>query len=240
MPVFFPAFFFIYNTMKERLQQIIQLITPDAAGLIDIGTDHGFVPVHMALRGFKGNIIATDLREEPLQKAKQYALGKGVLQKIDFYLSDGLDGCNRQLFDTIVISGMGGDTICSILDRAEWLMEPGYHLILQPMTHPEVVRYWLVNNGYRIDHELLSADADHYFQVISCRFGLNSILSDAEYLIGSSFGRREDPLYQRLIAHQIRILNKKCTGISRSGRVRDSEMRFLCQIMSQLKELQIS
>ena len=226
--------------MKERLQQIIQLIQPDAVGIIDVGTDHGFVPVQMALCGFNGNIIATDLREDPLMKAKKYAREKDVFNRIEFYCADGLEECSRQLFDTIVISGMGGDTICRILDRAEWLMEPGYHLILQPMTHPEVVRYWLVHNGYRIDCELLSAEADHYFQIISSVFGENKSLSDAEYLIGSSAGRREDPLYQKLILHQIWILNKKCEGIIRGENSKESELNFLRQILAQLKELQIS
>ena len=226
--------------MKERLHQIIQQIRPEASGFIDIGTDHGYVPVQMALRGFKGNIIATDLRKEPLKKAKQYAQKMGVLERIDFYLADGLDGCNTQMFDTIVISGMGGDTICTILDRAEWLMEPGYHLILQPMTHPEVVRYWLVNNGYMIDQELLSAESGHFFQIISSSFGQNSTLTDAEFLIGSSKDREEDLLYQRLIAHQIRILDKRIEGIISSGRSMETELGFIQHTITQLKELQVT
>lgn len=60
--------------------------------------------------------------------------------------------------DTIVIAGMGGDMICRILDEAEWCMSGKYKLILQPMTKQDILRYWLVNNGFEICRELIAED----------------------------------------------------------------------------------
>ena len=224
--------------MKERIEQIIQLIRPDSSGIIDVGTDHGYVPVQLARSGFTGAIFASDIREAPLRKAISYASECNVLDRITFSLADGLDGSNPDCFDTIIIAGMGGDTICRILDRAEWLESPGYSLILQPMTHAEVVRYWLVHNGYRIDRELLSCEADHFFQLMFCQFGQNNKMSDAEYLVGSSGNRNRDLLYQMLVNHQIQILEKKYRGLSDSFIEKKEELVFWQKVIMELKELQ--
>lgn len=72
--------------------------------------------------------------------------------------------------DTIVIAGMGGDMICRILDEAEWCMSGKYKLILQPMTKQDILRYWLVNNGFEICRELIAEDAGVLYQILTDAF----------------------------------------------------------------------
>ena len=103
--------------MNKRLEAIYALIG-EGRGLVDVGTDHGYIPTALAQSGYAGNIIASDIKPGPLQAARRSAENAGVADKIDFLLCDGLDGCDPSAIDTIVIAGMGGDTICGILDRA--------------------------------------------------------------------------------------------------------------------------
>ena len=78
---------------------------------------------------------------------------------------------------------MGGDLICDIIDRAEWTMDSAYKLILQPMTKSEVLRFWLVNNGYNIEKETY---IDCY-TILSVRFsGQNSRYNDSEIYVGKN------------------------------------------------------
>ena len=135
--------------MNKRMHAIVKYIEP-GRGLIDVGTDHGYLPTWMASHGYHGNIIAADINAAPLQKARENAEKAGVTDRITFQLCDGLEQCKPESVDTIIIAGMGGDLICRILDLAEWCMDRRYKLILQPMTKSEVLRYWLTNNEFEI------------------------------------------------------------------------------------------
>lgn len=113
--------------MNKRLEAIMAHIPQNGRGVIDVGTDHGYLPAALFQRGYTGKLIAADINAEPLSKAKRTAESIGAEDVISLRLCDGLDGCDPSEVDTIVIAGMGGDTICGILDRAEWCMGAGVH-----------------------------------------------------------------------------------------------------------------
>lgn len=169
--------------MDKRMHAIVKYIEA-GRGLIDVGTDHGYLPVWMAKHGYKGNIIASDINRGPLKKAIDTAEAAGLSHRIDFRQSDGLVDCKPDSVDTIIIAGMGGELICRILDMAEWCMDRRYKLILQPMTKSEVLRYWLVNNEFEICVEDLIPEGDSIYQLMVARFGGVTRLSDAELFIG--------------------------------------------------------
>ena len=114
--------------MNTRLEHILSYIE-DGKGTIDVGTDHGYLPIELFRRGYNGLLYASDVNSEPLNKAARNAVEACCDDKISFLLCDGLDLCPENEVDTIVIAGMGGDTICGILDRAEWCMSPSYKLL---------------------------------------------------------------------------------------------------------------
>lgn len=201
--------------MNKRLELISALIPP-SVGFADVGTDHGYLPVHMARHGYKGNIIASDLRATPLSCAVASAREAQVEERIRFVLCDGLDGTAPDEVDTIVIAGMGGDTICGILDRAEWCMDARYLLILQPMTKAEILRYWLVNNGFAIEQEHLLRDAGETYQLFTARFGGEKRLCDAELFSGCYPLVRSQPLFPEYLDALIRRFEKAIGGMGRA------------------------
>lgn len=172
--------------MNDRLK-VIESYICDGVGIIDVGTDHGFLPILLARNGYTGNIIASDIAIEPLSNAKHTASAEGVSDRIKFTLADGLDSCSPDEVDTIVVAGMGGDTITGILDKAEWCMDKKYRFILQPMTKAEVLRFWLVNNGITIISETIVKDAGKLYSVIYAAFsGINQSLNDGELFTGKT------------------------------------------------------
>ena len=203
--------------MNKRLELISALI-PSGVGFADIGTDHGYLPVHMARQGYAGNIIASDLRPDPLSCAVASAREAQVEERIRFTLCDGLDGTAPDEVDTIVVAGMGGDTICGILDRAEWCMDARYLLILQPMTKAEILRYWLVNNGFAIEQEHLLRDAGETYQLFTARFGGETRLCDAELFAGCYPLVRSQPLFPEYLEALIRRFEKAIGGMGRAKR----------------------
>jgi len=223
--------------MKKRLEAIMAHIS-DGIGTVDVGTDHGYLPAALALRGYRGNLIASDIRPGPLQAAKRTAAEIGVSESIRFLLCDGLELCEPDAVDTIVIAGMGGDTICRILDRAEWTMDPRYTMILQPMTKAEVLRYWLSNNEYEIVKEDLVKEAGKLYQLLIVRFGRSMALSDAELYTGAFASVRELPLAKEMLEEQIRRIAKQLSGLGLAGAEPPAgRQKILKGVLAELKEM---
>ncbi|MBQ9662877.1 MAG: SAM-dependent methyltransferase [Oscillospiraceae bacterium] len=223
--------------MNRRLSQLFDLLPKAGKGIIDIGTDHGMIPIRLAQSGYPGRILASDIVQGPLNTAIEAAAACGLEGHIDFLLCDGLERCPPNAVDTILIAGMGGDTICGILDRAEWLFSAPYRLVLQPMTRAEVVRYWLIHNEYRIEKEAVISEDQHVYQMFAAIPGKNESMEDAEYLVGSMkiphFG--DSPIL--LIERQIELTEKKLSGLSMASDERSPTYLFYTGIRNQLNRM---
>ena len=222
--------------MNKRLEAIYTLIG-EGRGLVDVGTDHGYIPTALAQNGYSGKIIASDIHPGPLQSARRSAESAGVADRIDFLLCDGLDGCDPSVIDTIVIAGMGGDTICGILDRAEWCMTPDYTLILQPMSKAEVVRYWLAYNGYEFLDEVLVKDGGIIYQIIRARIKDNTSLSLAEMYTGELSLVRKNELFGEYLDLLISRFETGIKGLERAKDCEPCSLSLKKQICSELLEM---
>lgn len=220
--------------MNRRLQAIEALVE-DGVGLIDVGTDHGYLPLALARRGYPGALIAADIGVGPLNAARRNVADAGLEDRIRFLLCDGLALCEPEAVDTVVIAGMGGDSICGILDRAEWVLDPRYTLLLQPMTRSEVLRYWLTNNGFSILEERLVRDNGAIYALLRARFGGESKLTDAELYTGAFPLVEKEPLWAEFLSLQLRRLEKSIAGLRASGR-EPGRLRLLEGVWTQLKE----
>jgi len=222
--------------MNPRLEKIFECIE-NGTGVIDVGTDHGYLPVELARKGYTGNIFASDINREPIMLAKQNAENAGVSDRINFSHCDGLEECPPDKIDTIVIAGMGGDTICGILDRAEWSMDSKYTLLLQPMTKQEVIRYWLVYNEYEILDEVLVKDSGTVYQIIKAKFGGYTALNDAELFTGEFEKVKNNECFPELLtALKTRFEKAKC-GLISSDREMEGKIKLIGKILLELDKM---
>lgn len=222
--------------MDDRLKKIAANIEP-GVGFADVGTDHGYIPAALALGGYTGQIYATDIHSAPLQRAVKTAEEAGVADRIRFLCCDGLALCDPETIDTIVIAGMGGDLICRILDEAAWCLSEKYKLILQPMTKNEVVRYWLVNNGFGIEREQLSPDGDKVYQIIIARFGGETKLNRAELFTGKYALCDDKALFARSLALIRRRMGRAVRGMEGAGSEPGGRLALYQSILRELEEM---
>ena len=206
----------------RRLDKIAELAGNAARGVADVGTDHGYIPIKLRKSGFMGRIIASDINEMPLEAAIKNAYEYNLEDSIEFILTDGLNYRDYSDIDTVIIAGMGGDVICSILDRADWSREKYCRLILQPMTKYEILRYWLVNNGYEITAEELVLESGRIFRIFTAAFtGTNTALEDFELFTGKTEIIEHNSDYYRMLcieeARTGKILYGLKPGSSKSG-----------------------
>lgn len=210
--------------MNNRLYKICSYIT-DGLGVIDVGTDHGYLPIELCDRGYTGNIIAADINEDPLNKAVRAAAEAGYSDRISFLLCDGLEKCPHDAIDKIVIAGMGGDTICGILERTQWCRNSNYTLYLQPMSKAEILRKWLIDNGFAIIAEDLVVDNETIYQVISAKFRASMVLNEAQLYIGLKELHSDLDLYEELRQQLIKRFNRAVDGMSGAEK-RDMSFRI--------------
>ena len=214
--------------LQPRLQLLASLV-PEGSRLADVGTDHGYVPVYLLQRGLIEGAIASDIGAEPLQHAKNTAAEYGV-EGIDFRLCPGLDAVAPKECDTILIAGMGGETIITILENAPWTKRGDHLLLLQPMTKVEMLRKWLTDNGYTFTGERLVFDKDHLYPIMLVRGGTQKKLSLAQQYGGVMLDG--DPLYGEYLDERIMKLTVAIDGLMRA---KDEGHRATAQEMDAIR-----
>lgn len=178
----------------------------------DIGTDHAYLPVYLVQNGKITHAIAADINKGPLQSGMETINRCGVSDKVSARLSNGLEKISPDECDDIVIAGMGGELICSIIENAQWLKSPDKHLVLQPMTRPEALRSYLYSNGFEIVREQAEQSDGKIYTVMLARFsGCTETLSDFSARVGKLNPERElDRLY---LEKKVSSLKRKHSGL---------------------------
>lgn len=155
--------------LPERLKAIASCIDERSA-VADIGTDHGYLPVYLAQTRRARRIIASDVSSGSLSSARRNAAKYGVTDKIEFVHAPGLDRIAQGDADTIVIAGVGGETILAILEKAPWTLDASaagkLKLILQPQTKLDVLRNFMHDKGYKINNEISVTDRRREYTIL--------------------------------------------------------------------------
>lgn len=220
--------------ISKRLLLCASMVRPGAA-VADVGTDHGFLPIHLLQNGICKHVLAADLREKPLQTAMTNAARYGTADRTDFRLSDGLHNINPDEFDTLVCAGMGGDCIALILDAAPWIRDEKYTLILQPQSSGNDLRRYLGENGYRIEEEHLVQDGRFLYAAMKARFGDGRPLTPGEQYASPALLASDDPLLTPYLMRIARSLRETVAGISRGDT--EDDRRKLAYYSAALTEI---
>lgn len=155
--------------LSLRLSTIASLV-PDGARVCDVGTDHGYLAIHLKASGKVKSIIAADINPLPLQNAAKNIEKAGV-SGIELRLCDGLSGIKPNEADTVIIAGMGGEVISGIIERGfSVAKQRDKTLILQPTTSPEALRKFLLTNGFEIFKEVPILENGKLYSVMLVKY----------------------------------------------------------------------
>ena len=200
--------------LTPRLMTAVPYVRPGHL-VADIGTDHAYLPIYLCETGRLTPVttangetlcaIAADINQGPVDRADQHIATARLTACIRTVRTDGL--CGLDLYDPsdIVIFGMGGELIASILAASPWVNRAGKRLILQPMTHAEKLRAYLLSAGYAIIGETLSREGDRIYQTICAEStgkgdDTSVNLNAAELAVGQASLRVGDPEQKKLYA----------------------------------------
>ncbi len=210
------------SEMTPRLLCAASMVR-NGAVVADVGTDHAYLPIYLISSGNAVRAIASDINEGPLSRAEANIRRFALSDKIATRLTPGLTGIEAYAPTDILICGMGGELIASILEAAEFVKNSDICLILQPMTSARELRLWLAANGFAIEEERFAKEKEKLYVVIAASYtGEPYAISPEDSFIG--FGKGE--LLAEWIQKQIGGLQKQVNGLAKAGK-EDPDLNML-------------
>ncbi len=206
--------------LTKRLQTIADMVRQGSIP-VDVGTDHGYIPVYLVENEICKSAVACDINEKPLNSCRMLVSQTGLNDKIKCVLSNGLQSVNDE-FDTVIIAGMGGELIADILSKAENVALK--NIILNPMTHPEIARKWLFDNGFKITKDIIVSDGRHHYSIFSAEYvGNVGEKTQADYYLGSISDFSDKEYFEHLLVY---LKNKQKSGIDYNDLIKTIEEKL--------------
>ena len=202
--------------LDNRLKKIAELVSGEGIA-VDVGTDHAYLAAELVKSGKCSRVIASDVKEGPLESARNTVEKYGVSDNVELVLSDGLENISLNGVSDIVIAGMGGETIAAIMENAAADKPYDIRFILQPMTKVELLRRKLYEMCYEITEEHIVADGDKmYVVIVAENAGDWRLLTEFESLYG--FFENDEPgaEYRRNEAQRLEKVSAALEGSGKS------------------------
>jgi len=185
--------------------------------LVDIGTDHGYIPIYAVKNNICRRAIGTDLREGPLKAALRNIKKNAVEGRVELRQGNGLESVLLEECDQVVISGMGGTLIRDILSESIEKAKRANFLVLQPNTALYHLRKWLYESGFDISDETLSLDAGKFYVIMRAKWnGVPEKFSDVDYYLGVRLFSGNDPLLDAYLKRKLNEVEVILEGRAKS------------------------
>ncbi|WP_138493253.1 tRNA (adenine(22)-N(1))-methyltransferase [Paenibacillus pinistramenti] len=173
--------------LSARLQKIADYL-PEGCTFADIGSDHALLPAAAVLTGRAAGAVAGEVNDGPLEAAKRQVASAGLGSKISVRKGNGLAVIKAGEVGVITIAGMGGALIAAILSEGLDKLKGVQRLILQPNVGEDMVRRWLLEQGWVLTaEEILEEDGKIYEILVADR------LEDASSANGEIYKERPIP-----------------------------------------------
>ena len=187
--------------LSKRLLKVASLV--DTEEIIDIGCDHALLDIYSTNKGYK--CTAIDNKETVLNITYNNIKESNLLDKINIVCSNGLDNYKVKGTETVIIAGMGTNTILEILKNQEF--DKINTLIIQSNNDLYKLRKEICKNYY-IDKEIIVFDKK-YYNIIKFKKGKRKY-SYFDYYFGLSNDKNYiNYLYNKLYNVYINIPLKK-------------------------------
>ena len=193
--------------LSRRLETLISFVRPGFSAA-DIGTDHGFVPIELVSRGICPRALAMDVRPGPLSAAREHIRERRLEDRIETRLSDGLECLLPGETDAILMAGMGGSLMLSLITAAPDKARSARRLIVSPQSEHARFREGLYRAGFLLVRETDLWEDDKYYVIMEAVPGEAKLPSPAELAYGPLLLAGRSPALKVLLGKELRRISR--------------------------------
>lgn len=180
--------------ISKRLELVASFVSQGAI-LLDVGSDHAYLPIELVERGQIKSAIAGEVVEGPYQSVVKNVEAHGLKEKIQVRLANGLAAFEEtDQVSVITIAGMGGRLIARILEEGLGKLANVERLILQPNNREDDLRIWLQDHGFQIVAESILEEAGKFYEILVVEAGQMK-LSASDIRFGPFLSREISPVF---------------------------------------------
>ncbi|MEN2765965.1 tRNA (adenine(22)-N(1))-methyltransferase [Ornithinibacillus xuwenensis] len=182
--------------LSERLLNVASFL-PQGSNFADIGSDHAYLPCYVCQNDQTARAIAGEVNEGPFSSAQDTVEKYQLNHLIDVRLGNGLSVLKHDEVEQVVIAGMGGSLIRSILEEGKDKLSKVELIIAQPNVDEKNVRHWLTLHDYEIQDEVILEENGHTYEIIVGKKGTDKInhLTEKDLLFGPILGKEKNELF---------------------------------------------
>lgn len=185
--------------LSHRMQAVADMVT-QGSRVVDVGCDHGYVSIYLVQCQKAEHVLAMDINEGPLLRARQHVEQAKLQSYITLRRSDGLCEFVNGEADTLICAGMGGRLMQRILEREPDKTKSLKELILQPQSEILLFRRFLSNQGYSVIQENMIREEGKFYPVMKAvKTGGHVPLSEIEARFGPVLLRQKHPVLQQYL-----------------------------------------
>lgn len=168
------------KVLSKRLHTVAMYV-PKNAFFADIGSDHAYLPCYICSIDSTANAIAGEINDGPFQSAKEHVEALKLTNQIAVVKGNGLEVIKNHSVRQIVIAGMGGSLIRSILDSGADLLTTVERIIVQPNVDAHLVREWFSQRRFQLVAEEIIKEDGHIYEILVADSGNGlAIYTDTE------------------------------------------------------------
>jgi len=180
--------------ISKRLELVASFV-PQGSILLDVGSDHAYLPIELVERGQIEAAIAGEVVDGPYQSALKNVEAHGLKEKIQVRLANGLAAFEEEdQVSVITIAGMGGRLIATILEEGLDKLSGVERLILQPNNREDDLRIWLQDHGFQIVAESILEEAGKFYEILVVEAGQMK-LSASDVRFGPFLSKEVSPVF---------------------------------------------
>lgn len=220
--------------LSPRLIAVAELV-PFGSCVVDIGTDHAYVPVHLIRSGRAAKVIASDVHEGPVDNARHVVEKAGLESVIEIRLGSGFETVKSEEVDVAILAGMGGFLIRDLIIECMALVKNLKLLVLQPMVAIRELRSWLVEMGFELVEERVAVEGKKYYEIFSVRYtGVCQFADEKLAEIGQNMIHSTDTISMQYLAFKIVKLERL---LEETSKAREPDQNTRSSIKERLKIL---
>jgi tRNA (adenine22-N1)-methyltransferase len=184
-----------------RLDALAEMVPP-CDTLIDVGTDHAYLPVMLIGQDKVRRAIAGDIGEGPCEAARKTVSLYHLSDRVDVRLGSGLTVVTPGEVNVIVMAGMGAGTMLQVLAASPdvWQHPACCAMVLQPMSDSEKIRRWCEASGWGIEAENLAKEGPRIYEMLRLIPCAGYRYPGLSYLVGDDLVKKKHPLLGEFVS----------------------------------------